>query len=283
MSGGSTARVGAGVAPVERLLLSPRAGPGVCRTCFNLTDGYERCYACARGQEVLDAMAPISYSVAHEPLHHALFGYKRLPDELARAFREELTVILRRYLGRHERCLAYAAGTSRFDLVTTVPSADRHRDEHHPLPRIVTAALEPAHDRHQRLLCRSSFTTGERSYDFLKYLAVRPFDGESVLLIDDTWTTGANAQSAGAARKAAGAGRVAAVVIGRHVNREWHGNDRRLAALTGRFDWARCPLCADRSLGARAGLADGGGDAVSPRLAMAGKENVGVERLDRVQ
>ncbi len=69
-------------------------------------------------------------------------------------------------------------------------------------------------------------------------------DGRSVLLIDDTWTTGANAQSAAAALKSAGAGRVAAVVIGRHLNREWHENDRRLRGITRPFDWSHCALCA---------------------------------------
>jgi orotate phosphoribosyltransferase len=64
-----------------------------------------------------------------------------------------------------------------------------------------------------------------------------------VLLIDDTWTTGANAQSAAAALKDAGAGPVAAVVIGRHLNRDWHENDRRLRALTTPFDWGHCVLC----------------------------------------
>ena len=65
----------------------------------------------------------------------------------------------------------------------------------------------------------------------------------SVLLIDDTWTTGANAQSAAAALKAAGAQRVAALVIGRYVNREWSDNDRQLRNLPQPFDWGRCALC----------------------------------------
>jgi orotate phosphoribosyltransferase len=65
-----------------------------------------------------------------------------------------------------------------------------------------------------------------------------------VLLIDDTWTTGANAQSAAATLKAAGSGPVAAVVIGRHLNREWHENDRRLRGIGTPFDWSRCALCA---------------------------------------
>jgi orotate phosphoribosyltransferase len=39
-----------------------------------------------------------------------------------------------------------------------------------------------------------------------------------VLLIDDTWVSGASAQSAAAALKAGGARRVALVVLGRHVD-----------------------------------------------------------------
>jgi predicted amidophosphoribosyltransferase len=227
----------------ERLLLTPRRGPDVCTTCFNLIDGYERCYGCVHGKSVLDAVAPITYSVASEQLHRVLFGYKRLPDQLARRLRLELAAILRRYLERHEPCLARAAGTYSFELVTTVPSGDRHRDEAHPLREIVTSALGSTSPRHERLLRRSAFVIGERAFDSLKYIAVRPLDGEAVLLIDDTWTTGANAQSAAAALKAAGAGRVAALVIGRHVHREWHDNDRRLGALAGRFDWSRCVFC----------------------------------------
>ncbi len=227
----------------EPLLLTPRSGPDVCTTCFNLIDGYERCYACAYGKSVLDAIAPITYSVASERLHRALFGYKRLPDQLAHRLRSELAAILRRYLERHEPCLARAADTHIFELVTTVPSGDRHRDEGHPLREIVRSALGSTSPRHERLLRRTAFETGDRAFDSLKYIAVRPLDGEAVLLIDDTWATGANAQSAAAALKAAGAGQVAALVIGRHVHREWHDNDRRLGALAGRFDWSRCVFC----------------------------------------
>ena len=72
-----------------------------------------------------------------------------------------------------------------------------------------------------------------------------PAGAESVLLIDDTWTTGASAQSAAAALKAAGAEHVAAVVIGRHLNREWHENDRRIRGIARPFDWQACALCAE--------------------------------------
>jgi adenine/guanine phosphoribosyltransferase-like PRPP-binding protein len=81
-----------------------------------------------------------------------------------------------------------------------------------------------------------------RSFSLDRYVAETSLSGEPVLLIDDTWTTGSSAQSAAATLKAAGAGVVAAVVIGRHVNREWNENDRRLRALPP-FDWNRCALC----------------------------------------
>ncbi len=265
------------------MLLSPRTGPGVCVTCFNLTDGYPCCYSCAHGKRVLDAVAAISYSVAHESLHHALAGYKRLPAPLARSLRCELARILTRYLARHERCLARAAAVRGFDLVTSVPSGERHRDREHPLRSIVTCALGAERARYERLLWRSSFESGDREYDFLKYLAARPLDGEAVLLVDDTWTTGANAQSAGAALKAAGAGRVAAVAIGRYVNRDWHDNDRRLHALAGRFDWSRCALCAPGALDPSPCLGDRDRHAVPPGLAVSREEGLGFEWLDRVE
>ena len=230
----------------ENVMLGPRRGPSVCTTCFNFTDGYSRCYACDHGQSVLDAVAPISYSVAREQLHHALASYKRLDGEVARRLGASLAAILWRFLAEHERCVARAAGTDRFDLVTTVPSGDRARDDQHPLRWIVGELVGPTRDRHERLLQRSHNDVAPRAFSRDKFAATRPIQGgTSVLLIDDTWTTGASAQSAGAALKAAGAGATAAVVIGRHLNREWHENDRRLRGIERPFDWSRCALCAE--------------------------------------
>ena len=224
-------------------MLGPRAGPDVCETCFNFTRGYRRCYACARGEAWLDVVAPISYSVAHEQLHHALVRYKRLTGEVARRLSVEVAAVLWRFLGHHECCVARAAGISEFELVTTVPSGDRARDEHHPLRWIVGELVGPTRARHARLLRRSAADVKAREFDPAKYEPLHELDGTSVLLIDDTWTTGANAQSAAATLKRAGAGKVAAVVVGRHLNREWHENDRRLRGITRPFDWSRCALC----------------------------------------
>jgi predicted amidophosphoribosyltransferase len=227
----------------ENFMVAPRPGPGVCRQCFNLTDGYDRCYACTRHPSVLDAVAPVSYSVAHEQLHHALASYKRLTGEVARRLAIQLAAVLWRFLELHEGCVARAAGADQFPLVTSVPPGDRMRQEPHPLRWIVSDLAAPTRIRYQRLLRRSIANVAPRVFDPEKYIAERPLHGEPVLLIDDTWTTGASAQSAAAALKLAGAGPLGAVVIGRHINRQWHENDRRLQALGPPFDWERCALC----------------------------------------
>lgn len=239
--------VGELTALYENFMLGPRSGPGVCDTCFNFTDGYTRCYSCAHGQLWLDAVAPISYSIAREQLHHVLRGYKRLGGAPAQRLMVGLAAVLWRYLAQHEHCLSEATGTNGFGLVTTVPSSDRARDQQHPLREIVGNLAGPTRARHERLLIRSEKPVDRRSFDPEKYQVTREFAGDEVLLVDDTWTTGANAQSAAAALKVAGAGVVAAVVIGRFLNREWHENDRRLRGISKPFDWSRCALCAPTS------------------------------------
>jgi predicted amidophosphoribosyltransferase len=221
-------------------MLGPRPGTGVCEVCFTFTEGHSRCFICARQNSSLDAVAPISYSIAAGQLHHALAGYKRLAGDVARRLQVELAAVLWRSLAGHEACLARAAGTTAFDIVTTVPSSSRERDQSHPLRRIVGESIRPTRDRYERLLTRSSVTVAERTFDAGKYEVARALGGESVLLIDDTWTTGSGAQSAAAALRHAGAGPVAAVVIGRHIKRGWRENERRLHALARPFDWSSC-------------------------------------------
>ena len=236
-------------APYENFLLAPRRGPGVCEVCFTFTRGYSRCYACAGTEQALDAMAPISYSIAHEQLHHVLAAYKREPGRLGRRLAVQLAAVLWRHLAGHERCLARAAARSphseRFELVTTVPSSDAARDDTHPLLAIVGELAGPTRDRHQRLLRRSDRPVAPHAADPEKFVCTRRLSGQPVLLIDDTWTSGANAQSAAAALKAAGAGPVAALVIGRHLKRDWHENGRRLGDISSPFEWSECALCAE--------------------------------------
>lgn len=230
-------------APYANFLLGPRRGADVCAECFNLTNGHRRCYGCVHGGRFLDAMAPISYSIAGEQLHHALAGYKRLHGVIARRLTFGLAAVLWRHLALHEACLARAAAVPAFSLATTVPSSRPERDAVHPLHELVSL-VEPLQSRYQRALRRTEAPATPHEFNRCRYESLRDLTGHSILLVDDTWTKGANAQSAAAALKAAGAERVAMVVIGRYVNRGWGQNDQYLRDLPRPFDWGSCPLCA---------------------------------------
>ena len=84
--------------PYEPLLIAPRAGFGICVECFNTTIGFDRCYACARAPRSLDVVVPITYSVAHEPIHIALAAYKRRGDAMAERMQAEIAAVLSRFL-----------------------------------------------------------------------------------------------------------------------------------------------------------------------------------------
>lgn len=223
-------------------MLAPRHGPNVCDVCFNLTNGYARCYACSRTPQCLDVVAPISYSVAHEQLHHVLAAYKRLQGRVAEQLGIELAAVLWRYLAAHEGCLAGAVGLERFPLATTVAAGTAERDATQPLRRVI-GLIEPLRDRYVRLLQRTDSKVLPRQFDRCRFACREPLNGDPVLLIDDTWTSGASAQSAAAALKTAGAGAVVAVVIGRHLNRPWRANHARLGQLPMPFDWSCCARC----------------------------------------
>jgi len=226
-------------------LWQPLPGPDICRGCFNITaPGFDRCFACAATEQRLDAIVPISYCVSRSPLHHDLVDYKLRVEPCVPFLTARLAAVLNRFLANHEDCVARQAGVSRFDLVTTVPSNDRKRDQHHPLRTIVGELVPPLHTRYVRALERTALDLPPRSYNPRRFETTVDVRNRSVLLIDDTWTTGSSAQSAAAALKRAGATTVAAVTIGRYINGDWQDAANRLVQRDQPFDFATCIVCA---------------------------------------
>jgi hypothetical protein len=229
--------------PYANFMRTPGRGSGCCTTCTTFVEpAYQRCYQCNANQRWLAAVLPISYAKRGGQLHTNLAGYKRWAPAIAERARLQLAAVLWRFVVAHEGCLAIAAGVGSFDLVTTVPSSDPARDERHPLRTIVGQIVEPTRDRHERVLRRSAIAVEERGWDPRRFTAVRALAGERVLLVDDTWTTGARAQTAAAALLTAGASTVAALVIGRFINPGFADNAARLAALPRAFSWDTCGL-----------------------------------------
>lgn len=131
--------------------------------------------------------------------------------------RVDLTALLHFFLTRHGRCLSRAAGAP--GAVASVPST-QDRPGAHPLWRLaqplralpsVDLRVNPEGRAPVHSLDPKRFIVADRSV---------PLAG-TVLLLDDTWTSGSCVQAASHALKTAGADRVVVVVLGRWLKPEF--------------------------------------------------------------
>jgi len=246
----TTLTVDEAAATYERAMRNPRpAQPGdICATCKTfIAPPHTECIPCNRGPGLIDSLVPITYSEHGGQVHHALRSYKDGgPAEQAYAT-PRLAGILWKFLARHEQCVASAAGSGGFDLVTTVPSSSPAREERSSL-RMLAGWCQPVQGRLETLL-RPTGQGGGRAFLPDRYEGTTSVDGQDVLLLDDTWTAGGHAQSAAWALRQAGARRVGMVVIGRHLRPDWEVSPGRTCAdiyadLPRAFDWDTCAVCA---------------------------------------
>jgi hypothetical protein len=194
----------------------PAAGPA-CVVCRGpVRPGYARCYQCERhdllGHGLLaDAVVPISYAVKGTELAEALWRYKSWPAPSAPA-RAWLRGLLLAFLDDHGPCVWRHAAMTPADRLAVVPTGCG-RPGPHPLLQLAWPYLRLP-------LSPLAIRPGRQGRDLdLHRFRAGPVPARSgVLLLDDSWVSGASAQSAAAALKLAGAGRVAIVVLGRHVN-----------------------------------------------------------------
>lgn len=225
---------------------------GVCRTCWSVAEPpYDRCYPCAAhlrsateaGVTLADVVAPIALAVKGEQLAHELWHYKNAPNPRTRRLLTwQLAAVLWRFLAEHEACVASAAGISRFDAVTTVPSS-AGRTGAHPLTTMVGRLVHLTRPRYVDLLTPNPAASPDRVLRFDRFTVSGSVRDAAVLLVDDTWTTGAHVQSAATALKAAGAKKVGVVVIGRHFDRGYRNDNRYyLQARKEAFSWQTCCL-----------------------------------------
>lgn len=224
--------------------------PGVCAVCWTAVNPeFRDCYTCntARtkyGPRLADVVVPIAVAVKREQLAHELWHYKYDVDASVRSrLRTRLAAVLWRFLEQHEDHVAEALDIPRFEIVTTVPGT-RPREGEHPLTSIVGTIVGHTRGRFQPLLAQGADAGKPHTLLADRY---RPTcvlrNGPTVLLIDDTWTTGGNAQSAAVALRRAGAAKVAIVVIGRHFDRSFGSSEEYYhQAKSRKFDWDKCCL-----------------------------------------
>ena len=173
-----------------------------------------------------DAVVPICYAVKGTALARDLWRYKswRTPSAPARA---AVLALLLSFLHDHGPCVWRHAGMAAPSRLAVVPTGCG-RPGPHPLLELTSPYLRLP-------LTRLAMWPGRqgRHLDIQRFQAERTVARADVLLLDDTWVSGASAQSAAAALKLAGARRVAIVVLGRHLDpanpraaRWWPGSGR---------------------------------------------------------
>jgi predicted amidophosphoribosyltransferase len=225
-------------------LAVPRPGPGVCATCHGpARDGGTDCWCCRTVSSRLGhfgsqpaLVVPVSLCRNGDPLHVALRGYKDAPVTAARRhFAARTGLLVRNFLTRHATCIRDTASAT-WDSFATVPSSVRPsrsspRDGdiswRHPFDRIVQPVLSASGLTHIRLV-RAEGELGHLVPDPHAFGVVGGVRGRRVLLVDDTWVTGARMRSAASALSRAGAVVVAMVAVGRIVD---------IDATTGNARW----------------------------------------------
>ena len=253
------------VYPVQANPVRPPPSPGapaaglVCLVCRGpVRPGFARCYQCGshgllRPGLLADAVVPISYAVKGTALAADLWRYKswRTPSASARA---ALLALLLTFLHDHGPCVWRHAGMAGPARLAVVPTGGG-RPGPHPLLELTSPYLRLPPTRLAMWPGRQG-----RDLDIQRFNAERAVAQADVLLLDDTWVSGASAQSAAAALKLAGARRVAIVVLGRHLDPADPRTARLLASLRpGPYDPSTCAVHPSRPgiPGLRFNLSDG--------------------------
>ena len=184
---------------------------------------------------------PISLYEPGSQLHHVLREYKDGRSEaVRREFTTRLGALLHRFIRDHGDCIR--AVSADWSIVTSVPSSE-DRPGAHPLERVIelSSELGPSY--------RTTLRRGPASIDHNQandegFVVFDDVEGESVLLLDDTFTSGARAQSAASALQLAGAEVLAMAPIGRFIRPEWNEEARSLfdSARAAGFDFDVCCL-----------------------------------------
>lgn len=215
---------GTGTAPP-----GPGTGAPTCGTCRTVAVQLTR---------PLAPVTPVSLTTAGSRLHRALCAYKTgRPGAHLDARR--LSGLLTLFLRRHMAC----ASPGGADAVLVVPSLGGGRPAPHPLLGVLggVPGIPPVLD----WLVPGPGTVRHRRAAPDGFACARPLHGRRVLLVDDTYTSGAHLQSAAAAATSAGALVVHGLVVGRFVRGGTAPEDELLDWARARpWEPARCTRCA---------------------------------------
>jgi hypothetical protein len=162
------------------------------------------------------------------PLYTVLMGYKESPvDEARRRFTPMVLRLFADFFVTHRRCLA-AATADGVDLVLPVPSSARPGrtplEAAEGLGDLSVSSVGPGATWVPRVLQRAEGRIGHMQPNARAFAVPDPWRatvrGARAVLVDDTYVSGARAQSAAATLRRAGARSVLVVPLGRVIRPE---------------------------------------------------------------
>ncbi len=219
-----------------------------CVVCAAPVDGYTRCLKCQQDSGIVglaDLVVPLSYVVAHTQSGLMMRQYK---DDQSPQVRRSQAEVIRRllYLGivEHERCVGAVVGQPVSRRLAIPGKPDRAGQ--HPFIAMTEAMQAVAGPPEPQLVARTDIPVADREVTpvrFAVWPSGRRFDGEHILVLDDTWTTGSRTQSAALLLRQHGAVHVSVMTVARWLDRSWAPTKAFVGSrLTTAFAPNRCPV-----------------------------------------
>ena len=210
-----------------------------CDVCHGLRDGNEEvCSSCratmAQVSSPIERIVPVASTSGLTQMHTYLRLYKAgyQPEEDRQLIRIRLAAALTWFLRKHHECVGD------WDHLVVVPSSKNAPP--HPLEAVVKRS-PTLRDQLISPLALGSDPPQKRYASDNGFVTTEAVAGSRILLIDDTFTSGASVQSASSVLMNAGAQIPAVVVLGRFINPDWANNQEPWSALRSRpFDWDTC-------------------------------------------
>lgn len=203
------------------------------------------------GAGLADLVVPLAYVKANMPQRnwqgkhqseHHMYAYKW--SRPAERCANDLSLMVFAATALHGHCISRSVGCE-WQVVTFVPSTKRPTDPAAGLARCVVPTGRP--DTIRLKLTRGPGTpVPDRTVRADRFVLADDgknlVTGRHIIVVDDTWVSGAKAQSAALALKQAGAGAVTVLCVGRWLRADWDDHWSFMSQLTAPYDAATCPV-----------------------------------------
>lgn len=223
-----------------------------CVVCCAPQDIGALCANCADhraefGDRLADSVLILTYVRGRQPRMphqsaHTVRAYKRAQPVERCA--EDMALMVRAASDLHSDCIEAQCGGP-WSSVTFVPSRT-HPDGAHPVAELARQIRRNNGAKNRFLLGIGTGFDAERTVRADRFTVppeyVDRVAGKHVLLIEDTWVSGAKVQSAAVSLHDAGAARVTALCVARWCRDDWPAHKELLDSCTVPYDALTCPV-----------------------------------------